>query len=59
MAQKQYNLTAAANKLKIHRLTLYYWIKKGWISPRRDYRKYPIFTETDIKKIIYWRKKIN
>ena len=29
---KRYNLKAAAAELGVHRLTLYYWLKKGWIS---------------------------
>ncbi len=59
MVRKLYNLTEAARQIKVHRLTLYYWIKKQWISPRRDYRGYPIFTKVDVKKIIRWRNKID
>ncbi len=58
MAIKRYNLTKAAEKIKVHRLTLYYWIKRKWISPRRDHRGYPIFTEVDLKKIIRWHNKL-
>ena len=42
-----YNLTQAAKEMGIHRQTLYYWIKKDWIKPRRDYRNYPVFTVLD------------
>ncbi|OGW79288.1 MAG: hypothetical protein A2Z83_09050 [Omnitrophica bacterium GWA2_52_8] len=58
MPPKQYNLTQLAERIKVHRLTIYYWIKKDWIRPRRDYRGYPVFTETDVKKIVQWHKKL-
>jgi len=51
---KKYNISEAAEKLGVPRQTLYYWIKKGWITPRRDYRNYPVFTETDFKNIVKW-----
>ena len=53
---KQYNLCQAAKILDVHRQTLYYWMKKGWIKSKRDYRNYPIFTVLDIKTIKKWRK---
>ena len=37
----------------------YYWIKKGWVKPKRDYRNYPVFTNNDVKKIKEWRDKLN
>ncbi len=43
----------------VPRQTIYYWIKKGWIKPKRDYRNYPVFTEEDIKKIKKWKETIN
>ena len=52
---KRYNITQAAKELGVARQTLYYWIKKGWIRPKRDYRNYPVFTEIDIKKTEKWR----
>ena len=35
------------------------WIKKGWVTPKRDYRNYPVFTNNDVKKIKEWRDKLN
>jgi len=35
---KRYNMTQTARILGVHRETLYYWIKKGWLKPKRDYR---------------------
>ena len=42
---KRYNLSQAAKILDVPRQSLYYWIKKGWVKPRRDYRRYPVFTQ--------------
>ena len=50
-----YNITQTAFMLGVHRQSIYYWIKKGWLDPKRDYRNYPIFTVLDIEKIIEWR----
>lgn len=50
-----YNIFRTAELLRVHERTVRYWIKKGWISPRRDYRNYPVFTNEDIKKINKWR----
>ena len=55
MKDKRYNMREAAKELGVTRQTLYYWMKKGWIKPRRDYRNYPVFTKDDIKKIEKWR----
>ena len=55
---KRYNMTQAARVLGVHRETLYYWIKKGWIKPKRDYRNYPIFTVLDIESMIKWENRI-
>ena len=55
---KRYNLTQAAKILNVPRQTLYYWMKKGCVRPRRDYRKYPVFTVFDIEEIIKWRNTI-
>jgi DNA-binding NtrC family response regulator len=55
---KRYNLSQTAKILNVPRQSLYYWIKKGWIKPRRDYRRYPVFTVFDIEKIIKWRNTI-
>ena len=55
---KRYSITQAAKELGVARQTLYYWMKKGWIRPKRDYRNYPVFTEKDIEKINEWRYKL-
>jgi hypothetical protein len=55
---KRYNLSQTAKILDVPRQTLYYWIKKGWIKPWRDCRRYPVFTVFDIEKIIKWRNTI-
>ncbi|MBU2103017.1 MAG: MerR family transcriptional regulator, partial [Candidatus Omnitrophica bacterium] len=52
---KRYNLTQTARILRVHRQTIYHWIKKGWCKPRRDYRNYPVFTVLDIENLIKWR----
>lgn len=51
-------MTQTAKILEVFRGTLYYWVKKGWIKPERDYRDYPIFTTLDIKNIIKWKQNI-
>lgn len=53
---KRYNITHAAKELGITRQTLYNWIEKGWVKPKRDYRDYPVFTDKDIKDINKWRE---
>lgn len=55
---KRYNITQAARILGVHRQTLYCWMKKRLIKPRRDYRNYPIFTVLDIENMIKWRNLI-
>ena len=54
-SQKRYNLSQAAQLLGVHRQTMYYWIYKGWVSPKRDYRRYPVFTVLDIESMIEWK----
>ncbi len=56
---KRYNMIEAAEKLGVTRQTIYYWIKKGWVKPKRDYRDYPVFTDKDIKKLHAWRAKLS
>ena len=51
-SSKKYNITQTARILEVHRQTLYYWIKKGIVKPRRDYRNYPVFTVLDIESMI-------
>lgn len=53
--KKIYNMTQAAEILGVCRETMYYWIKKEWIKPKRDYRNYPVFTVLDMNKLIKWR----
>jgi len=57
-SRKRYNLTQTARVVGVHRETLYYWIKKGWIKPKRDYRNYPVFTVLDIESMIEWKNTI-
>lgn len=52
---KRYNMIQTARILGISRGTLYYWINKGWIKPKRDYRGYPVFATADIENIIRWK----
>ena len=56
--QKIYNMTELADKLGVPRQTIYYWIEKGWVTPKRDYRDYPVFTEEDVREIIKWKATI-
>ena len=55
---KRYSLSQTAKILNVPRQTLYYWIKKGWVKPRRDCRCYPVFTVFDMEEIIKWRNTI-
>ncbi len=57
-SDKKYNLTQTAYLLKVHRQTIYYWIKKGWFKPKRDFRNYPVFTVLDIENLIKWKNTI-
>jgi len=55
---KKYNLSEAAKELGLTRQGLYYWIEKGWVMPKRDYKGHPVFTEADLKKIKEWKDKL-
>ena len=55
---KRYNITHAAKELGVTRQTLYNWIEKGWVKPKRDYRHYPVFTIEDITNIKKWRAEL-
>jgi len=57
-SNRHYNLTQTAYLLKVHRQTLYYWIKKGWFKPKRDSRDYPVCTVLDIENLIKWRNSV-
>lgn len=52
---KSYNVMQAANLFGVHERTVRYWIRKGWIKVKRDYRNFPVFTAQDIRKIKKWR----
>ena len=52
---KRYNITHAAKELGVTRQTLYNWIEKGWVKPKRDYRNYPVFTKEVITNIKKWQ----
>lgn len=51
---KRYNITYLAKELGVTRQTIYYWIKKRWIMPKRDYRNYPVFSDKDLGCIKRW-----
>lgn len=51
---KRYNLTQTATCVGISRQGFYNWIKRGWVTPKRDYRGYPVFTVVDIVRIKRW-----
>lgn len=53
--EKRYNLSEAAKRLGLTRQGLYYWINKGWVMPKRDYKGHPVFADKDIKKIEKWK----
>jgi len=59
MDKKVYNVPQTAEKLGVHEQTVRYWMKKGWIKPKRDYRNYPVFTDKDIEKIKEWKDKLS
>ena len=56
--EKRYTLSEAAESLGLTRQGLYYWIEKGWVNPKRDYKNHPVFTEQDLEKIKEWKDKI-
>ncbi|MBN1870484.1 MAG: MerR family transcriptional regulator [Candidatus Omnitrophica bacterium] len=51
-------MTQVAHLLKVHRQTIYYWIKKNWVKLRRGYRNYPVFTVSDIENLMKRRNTI-
>lgn len=55
---RKYNLSEAAEELGLTRQGLYYWIKKRWVKPKRDYKGHPVFTDEDLKKIKDWKNKL-
>lgn len=55
VVETRYNLKQTATRLNVPYVTLRFWIKKGWISPKLDYRNKPVFTEDGIEQIRQWR----
>jgi DNA-binding transcriptional MerR regulator len=55
---KRYSITKTAKKLGVVRQTIYNWIDKGWVTPKRDYKGHPVFTDDDLKKIKEWKDKL-
>ncbi len=53
--RKILNIPQTAKLVGVHERTVRYWIRKGWVKPKRDYRNYPVFTDSDISKIKKWR----
>ena len=51
-------MVEAAKQLSVTRQTIYYWIKKGWVKPKRDYRDFPVFTDADIRNLKKWKEKL-
>ncbi|MEI7482461.1 MAG: MerR family transcriptional regulator [Elusimicrobiota bacterium] len=58
LSMKRYNMVHAAKLLDVTRQTLYNWIRRGWVKPGRDYKDYPVFTESDMRKIKKWKDTI-
>jgi DNA-binding transcriptional MerR regulator len=56
---KLYNMSEAARELGVHRQTLVYWRKKGWVKVKKDYRDFPVFTQEDLERIKQWRSTIH
>ncbi len=56
--EKRYTLSEAAKELDLTRQGLYYWIKKGWVTPKRDYKGHPVFTVEDLIKIKEWKERL-
>jgi DNA-binding transcriptional MerR regulator len=55
VVQTRYNLKQTAALLNVPYVTLRFWIKKGWIAPKLDYRNKPVFTADGIQQIRRWR----
>ena len=51
-------MTEAAKELGVHRQTINYWRKKGWLQVKKDYKGWPVLTEEDIKKAKEWKSTI-
>lgn len=55
---ERYSITKTAEKLGVVRQTIYNWIERGWVTPKRDYKGHPVFTDADLKKIKEWKDKL-
>ncbi len=53
---KIYGVSETAKALGVHRQSVNYWLKKGWVKAKLDYRNRRVFTEKDLDKIQKWRK---
>lgn len=53
-ADNKYSMTEAAKILGVHRQTMINWVRKGWITPKRDYRNWPVFTDQCLADIKEW-----
>ena len=56
---KKYNISRAAKELGVARQTIYNWIERGWVTPKRDYKGHSVFTDADLKKIKEWMNKLD
>jgi len=56
--QKLFNVTELAEKIGVTRQTVHFWIRKGWVRPKRDYKNYPVFTPSDVKHVISWKNSL-
>jgi len=52
---KVYGVSELAKALGVHRQSVNYWLKKGWVKAKLDYRNRRVFTPEDLKKIRKWR----
>lgn len=52
------NVMEAAELIGVHERTVRYWLRKGWIQAKRDYRGFPVFTRQDINGIRKWRTRL-
>jgi len=55
---KRYTVSETARILGVARQTVIYWMKRGWVKAKRDYRNWPVFTGADLKKLKKWREEL-
>jgi len=52
----RYTIAEAAERLKVSRVTLFRWIKRGWVTDAaKDYKGDRVFTEEDLSRIRAWQ----